>query len=152
MEEIDKAWNLIEEARKYLPADTLVDKQYKYLYQRKFVEPYRAQYSAALEYFNKGDYRSALTWLDRFLENVPDDFNALRLRASVYYYLKEYRKCIEEIDYAISLTKETGGLINLRGVCYRALNNMDSACKDFETAMQMGDADGKTNWERFCNK
>jgi Tfp pilus assembly protein PilF len=151
MEENDKAWDVIGEAKKYLPNDTLVEKQYKFLYQKKFVEPFRKEYITAREYYNKKDYSNALTYLDRFIGNVPDYIDARSLRAYVYYYLNDYRKSIEEANYAINLSEDTGTLINLRGVCYRALKDMDAACKDFEKAMQMGDKDGKTNFERFCN-
>jgi putative inorganic carbon (HCO3(-)) transporter len=149
--DVDKAWALIEEAKKYLPKDTLVEKQHKIVYQLKFVDPYRVQYNMAVEQINKKNYTSALECINQFILDVPGDFDAHRLRAFIYYYQNNYHKSIEEIDYALTLSAGNGEIINLRGVCYYALKEPEAACKDFNTAMQMGIKEGKTNYERFCN-
>jgi len=131
----------------------LVEKQHKYIYQKKFVDPYRNQYIMAREYFDKKDYGRALPLLNKFIENVPGNLDGHQLRAYIYYYQNDYRKSIEEIEYVLTLKdNNTGAIINLRGICYRDLNDLEASCKDFEKAMKMGNADGKTNWERFCNK
>jgi tetratricopeptide (TPR) repeat protein len=147
---LDKAWSIIEEAKQYLPNDTLVDKQYQFVYQKKFVEPFMQEYITARQYYDKKDYPAALAHINTLIGNVPDYFEARQLRAFIYYYMNDYSKCIEEISYAMSLSENTGALFNLRGVCYRSLNDMESSCKDFMKAMQMGNTDGKTNYERFC--
>lgn len=148
---IDKAWDLVEEAKQYLPKDSLVENEHKYVYQKKFVDPYRNEYNTAREYFDKKDYSQALPHLNKFIENVPDNFDAHQLRAYIYYYQKNYPKSVEEIDYALTLSdNNTASLINLRGVNYLDLKENEAACKDFEAAMKMGNKDGKTNYERFC--
>lgn len=150
--EIDRAWSLIEEAKKILPYDTLVGQQYNFVYSKKFIEPYQADYNTARDYFNNKDYGNALIYLDRFIANVPANFNAHRLRAYSYYHLKRYNESLEEIKVAMPLNADSAALINLRGVCYHDLKNDEAACKDFEKSMKMGNADGKTNYERFCGK
>jgi len=147
---LDKAWSIVEEAKQYLPADTLVDQQYKFVYQKKFVEPFMQEYTTARQYYDKKDYPSALAHINTLIGNVPDYFEARQLRAFIYYYMNDYSKCIEEISNAMKLSNNTGALFNLRGVCYRAMNDLESSCKDFMKAMQMGNTDGKTNYERFC--
>jgi Tfp pilus assembly protein PilF len=147
---LDKSWEIIEEGKKYLPKDTLVEKQHNFIYQKKFVEPYRGDYVQARQYFNRKDYKNALTQLNNYLENVPDDFNARRLRVYTYYYLKEYQKGLEEANYTLTLSEDNAAILNIRGVFYRQLEDMDSACKDWEAAMNKGNADGKSNYERFC--
>ena len=146
----DSAWKIIEEARKYLPGDSLVNLQHSRLYYLKFIEPYIEQYEMASEYYNKQDYFKALNAINQFINKVPDYFPARRLRSFLYYYLNDFQKCIPEIDYAIALSDDTGALYNLRGVCYRALNDMASACRDFEKSMLMGNQDGIINFNKFC--
>ena len=147
---LDKSWEVIEEGKKYLPKDTLVEKQHNFIYQRKFVQPFRDEYNKARQFFDRKDYRSALVHLNTYLENVPDDFLAHRLRVYIYYYLKEYQKGLEEANHALTLREDNGVVLNMRGVLYRQLNDMDSACKDWKAAMDKGNADGRTNYDRFC--
>lgn len=147
--EVDKAWERIEEAKKQFPKDSLVNKQHNFIYDKKFVEPFREDYNKAVAEFNKKNYGAALPYLNRFLGNVPDHTNAMEFRAFTHYYLKNYLKCIEDIDRLLTLT-DKAGLFNLRGICYRALNKMEDACRDFETAMKKGNPAGKSNYERFC--
>jgi len=146
----EKAWQLIEEAKKYLPADTLVERQHKYLYQRKFVDPYLEYYNRSVQEMNNKNYASALVYINQFIEKVPGNFDGHQRRAYIYYYQADYRRCIEEVNYALTLKENDGNITNLRGVCYHALNEMESACKDFEAAMKVGNNDGRTNYNRFC--
>ncbi len=147
---LDRGWEVIEEAKKYLPYDTLVEKQHKYLYQRKFVQPHKAIYNEARALIDKKEYDKALTKINEYISLVPGDFYGYQLRAFTLYYLKKYEDCIREIDHAVTLSDETGSITSLRGVCHRALGDMDAACKDFEKSMKLGNSDGKTNYERYC--
>jgi putative inorganic carbon (hco3(-)) transporter len=156
-ENVEKAWQVIQEAKKYLPNDTLVDRNYYSIYQRKYFDPddpYRADLTIAVEEMNKKNYAVALQFINRYISNVPDDFDAHHRRAYIYYYQGNYRQCVDEISYTLTLSGtmagNTGKLINLRGVCYYELNDKELACKDFETSMKMGNNDGKTNYDMFC--
>ncbi len=150
--ELNKAWDLIEEARNYLPGDTLVAKQHYNINHKKFVEPYSEHVNKALEYFNKKDFRSALAEINKFIDNVPNLFTAHQIRAKIYYYLNDYRKCIDEVNYAITLSEGTGEIFNLRGSCYLALKDMDNACKDFAKALELGDKKAITNYNLYCKE
>jgi O-antigen ligase/tetratricopeptide (TPR) repeat protein len=145
----DRAWELITEAKTYLPNDTMVEKQRKVLYTRKFVTPHNALYNKAVDYFNSKDYRAALSLFDQFISHVPDYVSARELRAYSLYFLKDYPACIEEINASLTLA-ENIALVNLRGVCYYELQDLALACRDFEAAMKKGNADGKQNYESFC--
>jgi len=147
---LDKGWEVIEEAKKYLPHDTLVEKQHKYLYQRKFVQPHKAIYNEARAYIDTKEYDQALKRINEYITLVPGDFYGYQLRAYTLYYQRKYEECIREIDHAVTLSDDTGAITSLRGVCNRALGNMDAACKDFEKSMRLGSSDGKTNYERYC--
>jgi putative inorganic carbon (hco3(-)) transporter len=147
---IDKGLEVITEAKKYLPHDTLVLKQYKYMNFKKNIEPYRSYYNQARDYYTAKDYSKAMASVNEYIALAPDDFFGHQLRAFIFYYLQEYQACIDEINKAVKLSGDAGALISLRGVCHRNLNDMAAACKDFEKAMKMGNADGKTNYEKFC--
>ena len=147
----EKAWQVIEEAKKYLPGDTLVEKQHNFEYQRKFVAPNLAFFNRAIEEMDKKNYTAALENINLFIEKVPGNFDAHQRRAYIYYYQNNYRQCIEEIDFALTLPGSSGGaIINLRGVCHYSLNEMEAACTDFDKSMQLGNNDGITNYNRFC--
>ncbi|HOW25228.1 MAG TPA: O-antigen ligase family protein [Bacteroidales bacterium] len=149
MGKTDRAWELIQEAKTYLPGDTMVEKQRKVLYTRKFVTPHNTLYSKAVDHFNSKEYRDALTLFDEFLTYAPEYVTALELRAYSLYFLKDHRRCIEAINASLGQS-ENIALVNLRGVCHYELQDLASACKDFEAAMKQGNADGKKNYESFC--
>jgi tetratricopeptide (TPR) repeat protein len=147
---LDKSWEKIEEAKKYMPHDTLVEKQHKYIFQQKFVQPHKAKYTEARALFDAKEYTKALVKTNEYISLVPADFFGYQLKAFTLYYLKQYGECIKEIDHAVAMSKDIGAILSLRGVCQRALGNMDAACKDFEKSMKLGNSDGKTNYERYC--
>ena len=132
------------------PEDSLVNQQYDFIYQIKFIDPFLGDYLTARDYFDNKDYTAALVHINTFISHVPDNFTARQLKAYILYYKGEYNKCLEEIDIAMKLTSDTGGLYNLRGVTYYALNDLDSACKAFQSAMKVGNAEAKTNYDRYC--
>lgn len=147
----DKAWEIVDEAKKYLPKDSLIDEQYKFLYQRIFVDPYRDQYTRARAEMDRKNYTEAMELINEYIGNVPDDFYAHQVRAYILYYQGEYEKSVEEISNTLLLPgNDRGAITNLRGVCYHALRDLDSACKDFEAAMKLGEPNGKSNYDRFC--
>ncbi len=148
--EIDKAYDLLQEGLKYIPNDSLMQQQQRYLHHKKFIEPNRDLYNKALNSYNAGNHSAALDLFNEYISIVPDDSNALRLRAFSLYFLKDYTRSLEEIkDYFATFGKE-GSMVNLRGVCFREIGDLEKACKDFEEAMKMGVDAGKTNYDRFC--
>jgi putative inorganic carbon (hco3(-)) transporter len=148
--EIDKAWELIQEGMKYLPNDSLMLQQHRYLHHRKFVEPNRELFNRAMNAYNSSNHSAALQLFNEYIGIVPDDSNALRLRAFTMYFLKDYTNSLEEIAKYFDKFGKEGSMVNLRGVCFREIGELDKACKDFEEAMKMGVDAGKTNFDRFC--
>ncbi len=148
--ELDKAYDLIQEAKKYFRRDSLILQQERYLHHQKFVLPNRSLLAEAMNNYNNKNYEKALLGFENYLEKVPADQNVMRLRAFTNYYLNDHEASIEAINDYISAHGEDGSLINLRGVCLRSLNDMDGACADFKKSMEMGTDNGKTNYERFC--
>ena len=76
--------------------------------------------------------------------------NALQMRSFTNYFLKDYYKCIADANESLKIGSKNDSLINLRGVSYRQISNFDASCEDFKLAMEMGNASGKTNYERYC--
>lgn len=145
-----KAYELITEAAQYHRRDTLIQKQKRFLEHKLFVEPYADIYQTGVQHYQNKRYRQAINQLDEYLEKVPEDANALQLRSFAHYYLNDHEKSIADADRSLEINPTNASLINLRGVCYRNLDNMDAACDNFRKSMEMGNASGKTNYERFC--
>ncbi len=150
--QLEKANEIIEEAMKYHKSDTLVQKQHRFINHKLKVEPYMSLFNQGSDHFKEKRYAQAVKSLSEFIEKVPDYANAFQIRAFCYYYLKDYEKCITDANSALKLDKKNSSLVNLRGVCYRALNKHEEACRDFKKSMEMGNENGKTNYDRFCLK
>ncbi len=149
--EVDKAYELIDEALGVMPRDSLVQRQHRFLTYRKFVEPHRHIYNAALQFYQSGNFARALPLLDEYLEKVPFEENVWRMRAITHYQLRQYQKCIDNLERIFEEGEsEDASMLNLRGACYQSLGDMESACKDFEASMQAGNESGITNFNRFC--
>lgn len=150
--EIDKAWDLIEEARRYLRRDSQIQQQHNFIYHHKFIVPNRQLMNRATERYNAGNYAAAIELFDEYIEIVERDPNAFRLRAFSHYHSGNYNECIEDIERFHDFNDDDGSLINLRGVCLRQLGDMEAACRDFEKAMRMGVSSGETNYNNFCRQ
>lgn len=150
--ELDKAWELITEARQHLRRDSLIERQENYLYHRKFIEPNRDLFMEATGLYEAENYTAAIERYNEYISIVERDPNAHRLLAFALYYTNQYEECIDSINRYLDLFDRNGSLINLRGVCYRNLGEHEEACRDFEEAMKMGVASGETNYTNFCQQ
>ncbi len=148
--EVDRAWDLVEEAKKHLRRDSQIDQQHTFLYHRKFIEPNRPLFNQAMEHYNNNDFDAAIEKFNEYIEVVDRDPNAYRIRAFAHYRLENYEESIADIEHFFDIHELDGSLLNLRGVCLRELGEMDAACYDFEEAMRMGNSSGETNYNNFC--
>ena len=148
--DLDKAWELIEEAKRYLPRDSQVEQQYNFLYHHKFIVPNRPLFNEAMERYNNNDFDAAIEKFGEYIEVVERDPNAFRLLAFSYYRTERYEESIEAIERFSELHEDDGSLINLRGVSLRELGELEAACREFERAMRMGNSSGETNFRNFC--
>lgn len=151
-DQLDKAHELIEEAVSYLPRDSDIQQQQNAINHRKFVVPFAPLFETAAEHFRAGRYQQALRYLDEYMDNVPEQQNALRLRAFCHYHTQAYQACIDDVTRFLEKGERDGSLINLRGASYRALGDMEAACRDFEESMQLGNDSGIENHKRFCEE
>ena len=149
-EEPQLAYETILEARDHLPRDSLIQNQYRFLHHHLFVEPHSELFNEGARLYSDRQFAQAIEVFDRYMELVPDDHNAYRLRAIAYYRVGEYQKSIDDIEYNFAIHEVNGSLLNLRGVNRRNLGDEEGACRDFEAAMRMGIESARTNYERFC--
>lgn len=149
--EIEKAYEKIELALRYLPRDSLIQRQHNFLRFRNFIEPHRHLYNAALPHYQRGDYARALPYLIEYLDNIPFEEQGWRMRAIAYYHTRDDQNCIDSINHIFEETgEEDASLLNLRGAALQRQGKMEEACRDFEASMNMGNESGNTNYHRFC--
>ena len=72
------------------------------------------------------------------------------MRAFSNYHLENHEETIDDINYVMEQGESSPVLVNLRGVCYRAIGDNEAACEDFRAAMEAGNASGETNFNNFC--
>ena len=80
---------------------------------------------------------------------MPD---AYMNRAFSYFFLKEYKKSLADVEYLFAKGIQNPALLNLRGVNYQEMGNNEAACRDFEAAMKAGNKEGADNYAEFCVK
>ncbi len=149
--DLERANELIQEAVNYFRRDSLIQQQRRFLNHKLNIEPHLDLFNKANAHYQANRYQQAIDQLDEFIALVPDYSLAFQVRSFSYYHLNEHEKCIEDANSALSLDPGNSSLVNLRGVCHRALDDLDQACADFRRSMQMGNESGKTNYERFCS-
>ena len=148
--ETEKAWDLLEEAKKNHPENKLVKDHHQQVHYDKFIAPFKEAFSVAVDFYNKKRYDAALIALNAYIDDVPENPDAFRMRAFTKYYLHKYESGIDDINHFFDIHGKDPSLLNLRGVCLGIGNDIEAACLDFEAAMQMGSEKGKMNYERFC--
>jgi tetratricopeptide (TPR) repeat protein len=144
------AVDAIDSASVHLPKDTLIRKLKVKLANDIIVQPFMAQYSAAMECLSKRNYPEAQKYLDEIISKETRIAMVYAGRAYCYYTSRLYDKCLGDIKRTMELGNSTPDLFNLRGLSYIGLGNNDAACKDFKTAAERGDRDGAANFRRFC--
>ena len=148
--DIDKSWELIEEAKRYLPRDSQIEQQHNFIYHHKYIVPNRPLFNEAMELYNANNFTGAIEKFNEYIEVVERDPNAYRMLAFSYYRTEQYKESIEAIEQFTEIHEDDSSLLNLKGVCLRELGDMEAACQYFLAAMRMGNASGETNYNNFC--
>ena len=102
-------------------------------------------------YRRKGDFDRALEKCNKAITLVPVFYYPYKIRGCVYCDRKEYEKAIEDFTKAINsladgVEDEAAVVYDLRGRCYRAINQEDCAASDFAKAKELRNT--KTERER----
>lgn len=108
-------------------------------------------YVKAVRHFGNKNYAEALILYDKFIAKNPNHVQALESRAFCNFLEKKYEKSNQDIR---AIEKITGSielqLINLRGINFYNLKDVNNACKCFKIAKDKGDQDGVFNYNKFC--
>lgn len=146
-----KALLLLDSAMKYLPGnDSIVDKR-KSIQSSLSNKPYEELYNQAKQAISASKYSEALKLLNNIISNKPDFIGPYQNRAISYHYLGEYSKSLEDLEKVFNSGQgDMAFFINLRGANYLALGRLEEACIDFKISMEKGNANGETNYHKFC--
>jgi tetratricopeptide (TPR) repeat protein len=84
-----------------------------------------------------GDYKAALIYLNKAIALKPDFMEALQNRVDARYGMEDYNGAIDDLSL-ILLKSEVPYAYYYRGKIYLKLGMHDSACADFEKALNLG--------------
>jgi putative inorganic carbon (hco3(-)) transporter len=141
---------LIDTAVKYIPADTNIHKQQAFLTRKEEIGSFQAQYDAAMKAYKEQRLKEAVVLFTQIIDKDRKFLEGYEYRAFSYYMLKEYQKSLDDLDYMFKLGIKRGNLYNLQGVDFFSLGRKEEACAGFKASMDMGDRDGLTNYQKFC--
>jgi len=134
------------------PISDIIYKQQTNLTSRVRIQQNQEPYNNGISAFGRKEYNKAIKYFSAFIEKDQNTAQAYEYRAFCYFYVKNYKLSLADIERAIALDPTKPGYLNLRGVDQQMLGNMTAACADFQTAMGMGDKDAINNYEKFCRK
>ena len=123
----------------------------------KYHKERSANYSLSEIYQNKsicqafiGAYNSALETIDKAISADGSDAKSYEIRGCIYYYLKDYRKCIDDLTRTIEKgNRITTTVYYFRALAKFALKDFTGARSDMEQAASMGDKDAAQWLERY---
>lgn len=108
-------------------------------------------YIEAKKNFENKNYKKAIALYSEFITKNPNHTKAFESRAFCYYFEKDYNKSNLDIDIVERIAGNINSqLINLRGVNYYNLKELDKACESFKRAKNLGDKDGISNFAKIC--
>lgn len=145
-----KAVAYIDSAYHYLPTDTTIIKQRDVLRARMLIAPYTELYNRALASYQSQKYDEAVQLFTEFISKEPNLPQVYEYRAFSYFFTKQYQASINDLDKMFSFGVKRPNLLNLKGVNLQSLGKTDEACSFYKAAMQAGNKDGATNYNRFC--
>lgn len=104
-----------------------------------------------MELKNNGSIPAALQAVNRTIDRSGlKDPRLFKLRGNLYMLLNEFRKAIEDYDYAITLDNSYEEAYFNRGLANLLTNNRPDACSDMEKSIQLGYEEGVEKMKYFC--
>lgn len=149
---LEKASAVANAAFMHFPQDSVVRKQKTYIDRKVVIALYKETFDQALEAFRAKRHQEAVRLFGEILAQKPDYLEAREYRAFSYYNLRDYRKSNEDLRYLLEQGSVRANLLNLLGVNFYSLGSKEEACRYFREAMEKGDKDGTTNYNRFCKQ
>jgi len=149
---LDKASAVANTAFEHFPRDSVVRRQKTYIDRKVVISLYKESFDQALEAFRGKRHQEAIRLFSDILAQKPDYLEAREYRAFSYYNLRDYKKSNEDLQYLMEQGLVRPNLLNLLGVNAYSMGNKEEACRYFREAMEKGDKDGTTNYNRFCKQ
>ncbi len=149
---LDKASEVANTAFEHFPRDSVVRRQKTYIDRKVVISLYKESFDQALEAFRGKRHQEAIRLFSDILAQKPDYLEAREYRAFSYYNLRDYKKSNEDLQYLLEQGLVRPNLLNLLGVNAYSMGNKEEACRYFREAMEKGDKDGTTNYNRFCKQ
>ena len=96
----------------------------------------------AVELMDSGDYAESMKYLERQLEETPENAVAYLFRGQLYLYQEKYGKALSDMSSAIKFYSKSDDLPRYsaywwRALIYMALEDNDKALDDFDTACRL---------------
>lgn len=149
---LEKASAVANTAFEHFPQDSVVRKQKAYIDRKVVISLYKETFDQALAAFRAKRHQEAVRLFSEILAEKPDYLEAREYRAFSYYNLRDYKKSNEDLQLLMDQGSVGSNILNLRGVNFYSLGDKEAACRNFRAAMEKGDKDGTTNYNRFCKQ
>lgn len=105
----------------------------------------------AYSFVVSGKYKEALPLVNKALDLDNKDAHIWDTRGEIYYNLQEYKKCIKDMDKAISI-KELDNSYYIRGLANIKIGNKEEGCKNLTKASELGKKEAFEAIKTNCNK
>jgi Flp pilus assembly protein TadD len=91
-------------------------------------------YEIGIAFLDNGDYKKAIDFLTKSIEEDPDDSEAYENRSYAYYYLQDDINSLKDLDKAIELDPNNENALHNRGLYYSTTGDGEAAERDFLAA------------------
>jgi tetratricopeptide (TPR) repeat protein len=119
--------------------------------QRLAAADYQLLINQVMKLKNSGSVPAALQAVNQTIDQSRlKDPRLFKLRGNLYVLLNEFRKAIEDYDYAITLDNSYEEAYFNRGLANLLTNNRPDACSDMEKSVRLGYEEGAEKMMYFC--
>lgn len=94
-------------------------------------------YAKGVDYFDKGDYKNAVTNYDKAIERDPKDIYSYNNRGLTYINLGDYDRAIADFNKAMELDPNYDKPYYNRALAYEDLRQTSDAIQDFEKVLEL---------------
>ncbi|EKB48736.1 tetratricopeptide repeat protein [Cecembia lonarensis] len=71
-------------------------------------------------------------------------------RGNCYLKTNQFKKAIQDYNYALTLSPDNADVLTNRGFCYYKTNDSDAACTDWHAALNLGNSQTSRYIQSFC--
>ena len=89
--------------------------------------------------FYSGKTRQAKEALERCIKNIPNSTQGYLKLAELFFYVKKYQECINNINNALKINSSLSLGYFLKGMCYKESRDTNLAISSFQTACEQDD-------------